>query len=461
MRPIDIEHLFNSLVHEPNKNHAWSNARFHINSEPNLTHNDCIDYFNKWRIGFTDLSHEIIAKEANASFAYLSYRLRGTHNGIFYHSLPTGKKISGTGIVFIRQHKQTLDVQIMEDLHLVWSIIDRFSEKEYKEAELSGNDFAGPAGPIYRSILSSRTPPASTDQLLANTFRWMSHQIDTDCLPTIPYLEKMQRDVSVDYMTAPLKSGNVSIKWYKPNTIDFKNLPSVVYFHGGGWVMDCRNAYDLATKKLAWQSQMNVFSIEYRLAPEHPFPTYYMDCFQGFEWLRSHLLVLGIKNTHLAAAGDSAGGCMAGGLVHYCHDRGIPVPDAIMMLSPVTDLIFENYPSFFEKSTKNVFLSYGVAAFQRAVSIPIDKWREPHYSPVYGDLSYFPPTLVIIGGDDPLLVENQCFVDKLKKVSTKEVVVLIGDRMPHAYPIFIGMSTAGDLAYETMVNFLKNHLKHH
>ncbi len=459
MNNIDIKKIFQDLTttsHDYKK--EYQDVIFQVNSEKNLQSADCWNYFSAWKVGFDDINYEVLNCYSSDEFAYLNYELKGTHQGIYYNQLPSGIKINLSGVMSILKKNDQLTITIIEDRKTLDEKLNIFSDKIYTEEDFPNNDFNGPAGDIYRAILYSRNPPCGIDQLFVNKSRWMFQQVNPHYIKPIPYLETLEQEISSENVLIKLSDRDVKARWYFPKNLDYKNLPTLVYFHGGGWVMASVDSYDLVTKKLAFKGQVNVFSIDYRLAPENEFPSYYMDCYESYIWLREHLTDFGINNKKIAVAGDSVGGAMSGGLIHYCHQENKPKPDAVMMLSSCSDLIFENYHSFIEKSRKSVFISLGLALFQRATCVPIEYWRDPIYSPMYGDFSYFPPSLVMIGGDDPLRDDNKVLVNKLKQAGVKKVVEIFGEQMPHAYHIFLGMTKEEELAYDAMGKFLNETL---
>lgn len=118
--------------------------------------------------------------------------------------------------------------------------------------------------------------------------------------------------------------GPIPLRIYHPSkTTD--PLPVVVFFHGGGWVLSNIDGHDSLARRLAQRSGCIVVSVEYRLAPEHPFPAPHDDCWAATQWVAEHAPELGGDATRLAVAGDSAGGNLAAGVALRARDEGLPL----------------------------------------------------------------------------------------------------------------------------------------
>lgn len=128
--------------------------------------------------------------------------------------------------------------------------------------------------------------------------------------------------------------GSIAVRLYRPSD---GVLPAILFLHGGGWVMGTIEQYDLFARELALATGCAVFSVGYRLAPEHPYPAAVEDCYSVLEWLAASAGNLSIDATRLAVAGDSAGGNLAAVMAVLARDRGGPALRHQLLIYPVTD----------------------------------------------------------------------------------------------------------------------------
>lgn len=114
-------------------------------------------------------------------------------------------------------------------------------------------------------------------------------------------------------------------------------LPCMVYFHGGGFMLKASGAHYELAKEYAAKLTCKVVYVNYRLAPKYPFPIPVEDCFCTYKWVIDNADKLGIKSTDIMIAGDSAGGNLATAVTLMARDRGVQMPSALLLVYPVTD----------------------------------------------------------------------------------------------------------------------------
>lgn len=423
-----------------------------------ISDHDLNQHITKWHEGLSDLNFNAHRIEQTSQLAVIYFNASGQHTGILLSQLPSKKEVTFSGIIVIKFNNNIIQqIDVFEDTHLLRDELRKTSHKTYTPEDFPHNTFDGPAGKLYQAILTLTSPPCGIDQHIVNTFRYLFSHVNEDYLPDPATFTFLFNNVSSKALSIPVKDATITLQWYQPTKID-SNAPIVLYFHGGGWVMGSPDRYDLVCRKLADTAKAHVFCPNYRLAPEYAFPTYFDDCFETYLWLRKNLFALGLNSQRLIVGGDSAGGTITGGLVHYCKDHQHPLPDALLFLSPASDLCFENYPTYLEKSQPNLMLSFAAVAFQRAAAFPYEVWKHPYYSPAHGNLDKFPPSLVMIGEDDPLAEENHAFVAKLN-ASHVPVTTIIGKQLPHAYHLFMLGEPPADEAFEHMALLINNKIE--
>ena len=185
--------------------------------------------------------------------------------------------------------------------------------------------------------------------------------------------------------------------------------PLLVYYHGGGWVIGDLDMYDGVCRLLAAASGCRVLSVDYRLAPEHPFPAAVEDAFAAFEWAVANAAALGADPARIGVGGDSAGGNMAAVVSHMARDGGGPGPAMQLLIYPVTDSI-EDTRSRQLFAEGFVLTKADMDAFEAAYLPPgIDASDQRISVLKCPDLRGLPTAYVATAGFDPLRDEGEAY----------------------------------------------------
>ncbi len=195
--------------------------------------------------------------------------------------------------------------------------------------------------------------------------------------------------------------------------------PLLLYFHGGGFVFGDRDTHDSVCRLLAAASGASLLSVEYRLAPEHPFPAAFEDAWAAFAWATENAAALGADPARIAVGGDSAGGNLAAAVSLQAREAGGAQPALQLLIYPVTDL----------EGTSRSRLTYAegfiltkadMDAFEAAY-LPNGAARDdPRVSMLHvEDLSSLPPAYVITAGFDPLRDEGQAYALRMREAGTR------------------------------------------
>ncbi len=200
--------------------------------------------------------------------------------------------------------------------------------------------------------------------------------------------------------------------------------PVIVYFHGGGWELGDLDSHDGTCRLLAAASRCLVVSVEYRLAPEHPFPAAVDDCLAVYAWVHRNAEDLGYAPGQVGVMGDSAGGNLAAVVAQQTlagspNADGAPPPVAQGLVYPVVDarMVAESLRSFGE----GFALTLPDMERMRAQYLPdASHWEDPRASPILADdLSGLPPALVVTAGFDPLLDDGANYAAALRKAGVE------------------------------------------
>jgi acetyl esterase len=197
--------------------------------------------------------------------------------------------------------------------------------------------------------------------------------------------------------------GSIPIRLYWPPEAADGPAPVVMFFHGGGWVVGDLDSYDNDARRHAVGSGALVVSVDYRLAPEHPYPAAVDDVWAATRWVAENAAGLGADPTRLAVAGDSAGGNLAAVVAQLARDAGGP-PVAFQLLWYPATTWDTSLPSFTENADAPILAVDAVAEFSRWYSKGQDL-RNPPATLVPGraaDFAGLAPAYVAVAGHDPL-----------------------------------------------------------
>lgn len=208
--------------------------------------------------------------------------------------------------------------------------------------------------------------------------------------------------------------GEVPVRVYRPEAAVVDSPPGrvLVHFHGGGWTLGTLDSIDGPCRELATRTDSVVVSVDYRLAPEHPFPAAVKDAYAAVEW------VAGTEEleapNRVAVAGDSAGGTFSAVVSLMARDRGMPQIDAQLLLYPATCYL-DPMPSRAENGSGYFLTAEDLVWFaNHYVADEIDA-RHPYAFPLQArDLGGLPPALVVTCGYDPLRDEGYRYADRLR-----------------------------------------------
>src|SRR5262245_4840984 len=183
----------------------------------------------------------------------------------------------------------------------------------------------------------------------------------------------------------------------------------ILYLHGGSFITGWPALYRDLTWRLATMCRARVLCIDYRLAPEHPFPAALDDAVAAYRWL----LAQGAEARHIAMMGDSAGGGLVFAALLRLRDEGTALPAAAVAVSPWTDLALTG-ESFRLNAKIDPLIPVELAPRVVGLVLAGADPRHPYASPLYGDLSGLPPTLIQVGGDDVLRDDAVRMADKMR-----------------------------------------------
>jgi acetyl esterase/lipase len=215
-------------------------------------------------------------------------------------------------------------------------------------------------------------------------------------------------------------AGDIPVRVYKVSDQD--KQPVLVYFHGGGWVIGDLETHDSTCRQLANSAHCTVVSVDYRLAPEHPFPASIEDCYAATQWVAANADSLGIDVNRLAVAGDSAGGNLSACVCIKARDENGPRICLQLLIYPVTDARM-NTESYETNKEGYMLTREGMEWFWQHYTGG-RHMDNPLASPLSAqDLSGLPQACVITAEFDPLRDEGEAYGEALKAAGVATEIV--------------------------------------
>lgn len=217
----------------------------------------------------------------------------------------------------------------------------------------------------------------------------------------------------IENHTIPGPERPLDVRLYWPKAA--APLPMVVYFHGGGWVLGDLETHDGACRALAHASGSIVASVDYRLAPEHPFPAAVHDAFAATAYLAQHGADFDGDSSRLAVAGDSAGGNLAAVVAQLARDRGGPQIAFQLLIYPATDYKTD-WPSLREYAEGCFLTRAGMDWFLGHYLPDPSQGHNPLFAPLKAqNLANLPPAMIITAECDPIRDEGEAYGRKLQE----------------------------------------------
>jgi len=238
----------------------------------------------------------------------------------------------------------------------------------------------------------------------------------------------------VENRTVPGPRGEIPIRVYTPE--GRAPFPVLVYFHGGGWVIGNLETHDGVCRHLANAAGAVVVSVDYRLAPEHPFPASGEDAYAATRWVAANAAVIGGDAKRIAVGGDSAGGNLAAVVSLMARDRGGPPIVFQLLVYPVTDVPSANTLSYRENAEGYFLTAKMMHWFWNHYCGKNPELSDPYLCPLRArDLKRLPPALVITAEFDPLRDEGEAYAARLREAG----VPATSKRYPGMIHGFFGM----------------------
>jgi acetyl esterase/lipase len=227
---------------------------------------------------------------------------------------------------------------------------------------------------------------------------------------------------------------------------------AVLYLHGGGFVAGSARMYRALTWRIADGVGVPVYAVDYRLAPEHPLPAGLDDVVGAYR----ALLARGLSAEHVVVAGDSAGGNLTFAMALELKRLGLPMPAALVALSPATDL-YEQFASFRTNARSDSVFDARTFASVIAHYCPGGDPDDPRISPLRGQLAGLPPTLIHCSADEMLRDASTQMADRLRAAGVP-VTIELWPKVSHVWHLSADVLPEARRAIQRVVAFMRERL---
>ena len=233
--------------------------------------------------------------------------------------------------------------------------------------------------------------------------------------PILP-VEKRVQVYSVEEQTVPTSEADIPVRIYTPKKAD--SYPVLMYFHGGAFFSGDLESHDEVVRPICMESGYKVIAVDYRLAPEHPFPAALNDCYNVTKWATEHKDELQWDGKNLAVAGDSSGGNLVAAISLMARERKEFTLTKQVLFYPSLDLDYSEfrYPSLTENGTGYFVESAQLAELNSFYLLGDVNTDNPLVSPIREkNLESLPKSLIITAEYDPFRDEGELFAENLKR----------------------------------------------
>ena len=262
-------------------------------------------------------------------------------------------------------------------------------------------------------------------------------------------MEKVSEHVARDVKCEAVSAGGVPAEWIvPPNAADDR---VILYLHGGGYVMGSINTHRAMIARIARASEAKALALNYRMAPEDPFPTAVDDATAAYRWL----LAQGYKPGKMVISGDSAGGGLTLATLLALRDAGTPLPAAAVPISPWADLEGTGASVETRAAADPMVDKAGLLRMAQMYAGDSDP-KNPLISPIYADYKGLPPMLIQVG-DAEILLDDSTRVAERARAAGIKVELEAWPEMFHVWHVFAKILPEGQQAIDRIGEYVRAH----
>jgi acetyl esterase len=224
---------------------------------------------------------------------------------------------------------------------------------------------------------------------------------------------------SVEHQSIEGPTSALPIRIYRPS--EEQNLPALVFFHGGGWVLNFLDIYEPALRKIASKGNFVIVAVEYQKAPENPYPAPLNDCYATLKWVIENAARLGVDPAAIGVGGDSAGGNLASAVAHKAFKEQLISLAFQLLIYPCNEYEM-NYPSAMNYSQGYGLTTQAMKWFWDQYLSRVDDQKDPYAVPALANsLRGVAPAILIAAEFDPLTDDVKNYYQKLIKDSVPAI----------------------------------------
>ena len=305
---------------------------------------------------------------------------------------------------------------------------------------------------LMQLMVERGVPPVNTLTPVEARESYRSRRTFTQ--PDAPEVLKVQDHVVND------NGVNVPVRVYHPHAAQTqKNLPGLVYIHGGGWTIGDLDTHDVLCRSLCLQAEVVVVSVDYRMGPEHKFPAAYDDTVAAFNWTAANANALGIDASRIAIGGDSAGGNLsAAACIGLRDQKGLAVQPAFQLLIYPATIMWQDTPSYHANGKGYMLTKDSIAYYTENYLRHRDDAKDWRASPQWAaSHAGLPPAFVMTAGFDPLRDEGLMYADALSKAGVPSQYICF-ERQIHGFITMGRVIHEANTAVSLCAQVLKAHL---
>ena len=289
--------------------------------------------------------------------------------------------------------------------------------------------------------------PRSTNEQSIENIR---ERLNKSSKPPIPFS-------NIKNITVDVNSEKIPVRIYTPE--DGDKLPIIIYSHGGSWISGNLDTHDNVCRKLAKNTKAIVISVDYRLAPENPFPAGLNDVYNVLNWTNKNAKSINGNENLIALAGDSAGGNLSAAVSLMARDKNGPNIACQVLIYPSTNIYELNSASW---SYFDGHFNISPEEMDEYISLYVpqkEDRKNPYASPLLAnDFKALPDTLIITAEIDPLRDDGEGYVNKLKAAGIEADVIRING-VTHGFITMDKITNKADQALNQISSYLQNEFK--
>lgn len=293
-------------------------------------------------------------------------------------------------------------------------------------------------------------PRSTNEQSIENIRERLNNESIKSSKPPIPFS-------NIKNITVEVNSEEIPVRIYTPEDGDM--FPIIIYSHGGSWIAGNLDTHDNVCRKLSKNAKAIVISVDYRLAPENPFPAGFNDVYNVLQWTDKNAKSINGDENHIAIAGDSSGGNLSAAVCLMAKDKNGPHITCQVLIYPSTNIYELNTQSWSDFSND---FNISKEDMEKYISLYVpqkEDRKNPYVSPLLAnEFNQLPDTLVITAEIDPLRDEDEAYENKLNEAGIQSDIIRFNG-VTHGFITMDKITNKADEALNQVSLYLQSEFK--